>query len=122
MLGNQNTASFDKNGFVPWERCAQFSRKRSQSPKKRKPESGPPMDDNINLTIELNESCTRKKRRFQDPVSRHEIDMGESPASSAYTSPASLPDLDRQASSKFNNSEEPGDTLLTISSPRLLET
>ncbi|CAI6225658.1 unnamed protein product [Periconia digitata] len=110
--------SLDKDGFVSWERCAQFSRKRSQSPKKRKHDSGPPVDDNINLTIESNESRARKKRRCQYLARRNEIDMDEFPVSSASTSAVSSLDLDTETLSKFNNPSEPGYPLLPIESPQ----
>ncbi|PVH98616.1 hypothetical protein DM02DRAFT_530748, partial [Periconia macrospinosa] len=95
LLVNENAAPFDNDGFVAWERCAQFSRKRSQSPKKRKPDSVPLVDDNINLTMESGESRARKKQRCQHLVPHESVHLSKISASLTSTSPASLPAQDR---------------------------
>ncbi|KAF1993929.1 hypothetical protein P154DRAFT_448872 [Amniculicola lignicola CBS 123094] len=64
LLATENGPLLDKDGFASWERCAQFSRKRSQSPKKRKPEPGPVTDDgNIRLSATADASRPRKRHR-----------------------------------------------------------
>lgn len=102
------------HGFVAWERCAQFSRKRSQSPKKRKPDSMPSVDDNINLTMESGDLRARKKQRCQYLVPHESIHLNKTSASSTSTSPASLPELDARASFELDGSDELEDPLLSI--------
>lgn len=69
LLANENATLFDSHGFVSWERCAQFSRKRSQSPKKRKPEATPAMGDNIGVSVIADEPHPRKRYRCQYAMS-----------------------------------------------------
>ncbi|KAH7111094.1 hypothetical protein B0J11DRAFT_498739 [Dendryphion nanum] len=111
LLTSENAASFDNEGFVPWERCAQFSRKRSQSPKKRKPDSGP-MADNADLAIKSEEPHPRNKRPCRHPVFHSDINLGENLTPSISASPGSLPALDTQISFKSVDSdkfEDPSD-------------
>ncbi|KAH8712037.1 hypothetical protein GQ44DRAFT_625931 [Phaeosphaeriaceae sp. PMI808] len=69
LLANNNATFFDREGFVSWERCAQFSRKRSQSPKKRKPEAGPAMGDNIGVSVTADGLHPRKRYQCQYAMS-----------------------------------------------------
>lgn len=116
LLANENAAPSDDDGFVAWERCAQFSRKRSQSPKKRKPDSMPSVDDNINLTMESGDLRARKKQRCQYLVPHESIHLSKTSASSTSTSPASLPELDARASFELDGSDELEDPLISITS------
>ncbi|PVH91208.1 hypothetical protein DM02DRAFT_706327 [Periconia macrospinosa] len=116
LLANENAAPVDNDGFVAWDKCAQFSRKRSQSPKKRKPDSVPSVADNINLTTESGESRVRKKQLCQHLVPHENVHLSKTSASSTSTSPASLPALDAQASFELDDSDELEDLLVLSAS------
>ncbi|KAH7111789.1 hypothetical protein B0J11DRAFT_598420 [Dendryphion nanum] len=116
LLASENAASFDNEGFVPWERCAQFSRKRSQSPKKRKPDSGPMVDD-ADLAIKSDEPHPRNKRRCQHPVFHSDTHLSESLIPSVSASPASLPALDTHIPFKSVDSDKFEDSVRTTASP-----
>lgn len=118
LLASEDATSFDNEGFVSWERCAQFSRKRSQSPKKRKPDSRP-MAEGVDLAIKSDEPGVRNKRQCQHPMFQSDDCLEKSLASSVSTSPASLPALDIQTSFRSVDSDTLEDPVLRITSPSI---
>lgn len=106
LVANENVTFLNSDVFVPWERCAQFSTKRSQSPKKRRPEAEPAMDENIGISA-MEGPHRRKRHQRRYALSSHDLlDLSSHPldhhwdsfASSIPASPTSLPAPDANAS------------------------
>ena len=57
--------SVDGDGFVSWEKCTQFSRKRSRSPKKRRPDSEAANDHEVGCAVDEEEESRPRKRHRQ---------------------------------------------------------
>ncbi|KAF2728377.1 hypothetical protein EJ04DRAFT_591703 [Polyplosphaeria fusca] len=70
LVANESATFPESDGFIPWERCARYSTKRSQSPEKRKPEAGPAVDEYIGLPA-MDESHRRKRRKHRYALSPH---------------------------------------------------
>lgn len=60
------------NGFVSWENCVQISRKRSRSPKKRRPDAEAANDHETGSALgEEEDSRPRKRKREDRPAIQH---------------------------------------------------
>ena len=67
LLTNETVeGSTDDDGFVSWEKCVQFSKKRSQSPKKRKLDTETANDYEADYTVDKEErSHSRGRKRYR---------------------------------------------------------
>ncbi len=70
LLLMKNNMNFSNNDFVSWEKCAQFSRTRSLSSKKRKTDAQALNDSDESYSIsEEEESSSRKRRQLSNCTS-----------------------------------------------------
>ena len=70
LLLMKNNMDSSNDGFVSWEKCAQFSRTRSLSPKKRKTDAQALNDSDVSYsTGEEEESSPRKRRQLSNRTS-----------------------------------------------------
>lgn len=72
LLSNEDANFLDDDGFVPWDRCAEFFKKPPRSPKKRKPGAETGTDPNKGFSVGADGECRPAKRhQFKRLISRH---------------------------------------------------
>ncbi|KAI9861275.1 MAG: hypothetical protein M1813_005448 [Trichoglossum hirsutum] len=130
LLANEENATLlDKDGFASWERCAQFPRKRSQSPKKRKPNTdNTPTDNNTRVPTRADDESRPQKRHkyesadprdhalFSDRATYRNLGHAITPPryrevdSPTPTSPSSVKPSSSAAPSSFSDADDPPDS------------
>ena len=68
----------DGDGFFPWEICAQYSGKRSRSPKKRRLDDGSAPNNGAGVAVDAKEELRPWKRRYPNTGDRSKWDLQDS--------------------------------------------